>query len=182
MMAAGRIFTVVGPSGVGKDTLMAAAAARRPDLYIVRRVITRAADAGGEPFQPVSEAEFARMKEQGAFALDWQAHGLSYGIPAEIDAALDEGRDVIFNGSRGVLADALRRYPGLRVILMSAQPATLAARLAARGRESAEEVAARLGRAGYAVPEGVDMVEISNDGALEEAVEALLDVLQPESV
>ena len=46
-MTKGQIFAVVGPSGAGKDTLMAAAARARPDLHIVRRVITRPATAGG---------------------------------------------------------------------------------------------------------------------------------------
>ena len=40
-----RLFAVVGPSGAGKDTLMAAAA-HRPGVALVRRVITRPAEAG----------------------------------------------------------------------------------------------------------------------------------------
>jgi ribose 1,5-bisphosphokinase len=181
MTGPGRLFAVVGPSGAGKDTLIAAAAARRPDLAVVRRVITRPADAGGEDFEAVDRAEFRRRKAAGRFALDWQAHGLCYGIPSGIDAVLAAGRDVIFNGSRAVLREAAARYPCLKVLHVTASPAILAERLAGRGRESPGEIAERLERAGYALPDGLDMACIRNDGTVAAAAEALLACLQPES-
>ncbi|MHC0052607.1 phosphonate metabolism protein/1,5-bisphosphokinase (PRPP-forming) PhnN [Actibacterium sp. D379-3] len=179
---AGRLFAVVGPSGAGKDTLMVAARARRPDLHLVRRVITRPSDAGGEDFEGVSEADFAARCAAGGFALWWQAHGLSYGIPAAIDTALAGGQDVLFNGSRGVLADAVRAYPGLTVLHVTAPVPVLAARLAERGRESAEDIARRLDRAGYALPAGLRVRVICNDGDLDTAVQAMLNAVQPERV
>jgi len=118
----------------------------------------------------------------GAFALDWRAHGLCYGIPATIDAVLADGRDVLFNGSRAVLAEAAARYPGLRVLHVTARPETLARRLSGRGRETAEEIALRLARADYALPAGLCVTRVPNDGALDEAVGALLAALQPERV
>ncbi|MFD1807738.1 hypothetical protein ACFSHQ_04955 [Gemmobacter lanyuensis] len=47
-----RIVAVVGPSGAGKDTLMDAACAARPDLRRVRRWITRPAEAGARISTP----------------------------------------------------------------------------------------------------------------------------------
>lgn len=179
---AGRIFAVVGPSGAGKDTLMAAAQAARPDLLLVRRVITRPESAGGEPFEGVTEAEFARRKAAGDFALDWQAHGLRYGIPAEVRRDLEAGRTVLFNGSRAMLAAASAAFPGLTVLHVTAAPEVLAARLAARGRETAEDIARRLARAVEPFPPGLTVTEIRNDGAIGAAVAALLAALQPESV
>ncbi|MBK1634468.1 phosphonate metabolism protein/1,5-bisphosphokinase (PRPP-forming) PhnN [Rhodovulum adriaticum] len=179
---AGRLFAIVGPSGVGKDTLMGLARARRPDLRLVRRVITRDPQAGGEDFEPVTQADFARRLQAGAFALHWQAHGLSYGIPCQIDDWLDEGRDVLFNGSRAVLGRAMARYPGLRVLHVTARPETLARRLARRGRESAQDIAARLARADYALPAGLAVTRIDNDGPLEAAVAAMMAALYPERV
>lgn len=179
---AGRLFAVVGPSGAGKDTLMAAAWSRRPDLVLARRVITRSSDAGGEAFDGVTEAEFLKRRDAGDFALWWQAHGLYYGIPVSVDGALAEGRDVLFNGSRAVLAEAAARYPQMVVLLVTASTDVLAERLAARGRESARDIAERLKRAGFALPEGLDVREIRNDGALEDAVAAMLNLLQPESL
>lgn len=117
----------------------------------------------------------------GGFALHWNAHGLRYGIPAAIDADLEEGRDVIFNGSRAVLPLAHKVYPTLAILHVTATPATLAGRLAARGRESAEEIEKRLARANYDIAPDLPVREIRNDGALEAAVAAFLAALQPES-
>ncbi|MEO1678100.1 MAG: phosphonate metabolism protein/1,5-bisphosphokinase (PRPP-forming) PhnN [Pseudomonadota bacterium] len=174
---AGRIFAVVGPSGAGKDTLMAEAATRHPALYIARRTITRPEEAGGEPFEGVSEAEFARRKAAGDFLLDWQAHGLCYGIGRDVDRAVGEGRDVLFNGSRGVLGRAWEAFPNLSVIHVTASAPVLAARLAARGRESAEDIERRLARAAYEIPNGPAIRVVQNDGDLADAVAAFVAAL-----
>lgn len=178
----GRIFAVVGPSGAGKDTLIEAARLARPDLHIVRRVITRATEAGGEPYDGVTPEEFARRKADGCFVLDWEAHGLSYGIPVSVERAMSEGRDVIFNGSRAMLGPAWEVFPGLTVIHVTASIPVLADRLALRGRESKDEIARRLTRASYEIPYGIGVRVVENNGRLEDAVSAFLDALQPESV
>ncbi len=117
----GQLFAVVGPSGAGKDTLIEAARTARPDLLIVRRVITRPEAMGGEDFQGVTEAEFAKRKARGEFALDWRAHGLRYGLPALQLAERLAGRDVLFNGSRAALEAAAVIFPDLVVIRVTAQ-------------------------------------------------------------
>ncbi len=181
-MTAGRLIAVVGPSGVGKDSLMAALCARRPELHRVRRVITRPEAAGGEDFEGVSPALFAARAAGGDFALHWQAHGLSYGVPADVDDVLDQGRDALVNLSRAVLGRARARFPNLHVLSVTARPAVLAERLSGRGRESAAEIARRLARPAPPVPEGITITGIDNSGALKDAVEAALAALYPERV
>lgn len=176
----GRVFAVVGPSGAGKDTLIAAARAARRDLHVVRRVITRAEEAGGEPYEGVTPDAFAARAAQGDFVLTWAAHGLSYGIPRSAEDAISEGRDVIFNGSRAMLVEAWEVFPNLTVILVTAPIQVLAERLAARGRETTEDIAARLARARYEVPPGIPVRVVENGGRLEDAVAAFLAALQPD--
>lgn len=170
------IFAVVGPSGAGKDTLIAGALRARPDLRLVRRVITRPAEAGGEEFDGVTEAEFAARVARGAFALHWQAHGLCYGIPR--DQVSGPG-DVVFNGSRAALPEAVRVFPALRVILVTAPDAVLAERLAARGRETVADIRARLARASFELPAGIAAARVVNDGTPEAGIAALLAAFQP---
>ncbi len=177
----GRLIAVVGPSGAGKDSILQAAAKARPDLWIARRAITRAEEAGAEPFEGVSDAEFEARRAAGRFALHWRAHGLGYGVPVEIDAARAAGRVVIFNGSRAIIGAARRRYPDLGVILVTAPTDILALRLAARGRESAHDSRARLERAPFDPaalgPHGV----VVNDGPLAKAVAAFMQAIALET-
>ncbi|MCU4653417.1 phosphonate metabolism protein/1,5-bisphosphokinase (PRPP-forming) PhnN [Roseibacterium sp. SDUM158016] len=181
-MSAGRLIAVVGPSGVGKDSLMEALCARRPDLHRVRRVITRDAEAGGEEFEAVSPALFAARAAGGDFALHWQAHGLSYGVPVAVDDVLSLGRDALVNLSRGVLAKAAVRFGSLHVLHVTARPEVLARRLSGRGRESPGEIARRLARPAPDFPPGLQVTEIDNSGALDGAVEAAMAALYPERV
>lgn len=179
-MTRGTLFLVVGPSGAGKDTLIAEAARVRPDLVVPRRAVTRPADAGGEVIESLSEAEFARREAAGGFLLSWRAHGLGYGVPGLAATALAEGRDVLVNVSRSVVAEARRRHPPVRVISVEAAIPVLARRLAARGREDAADIAERLERATAPRP-AAPVTVVLNDGTLETAVAAFLAALQPES-
>jgi ribose 1,5-bisphosphokinase len=146
-MSGGLIY-LMGPSGSGKDSLLNAARARlaERDCVIVRRVITRSAESVGEDAIGVTPAEFDAQEQAGAFALSWRANGLAYGIPRQIDEWLAAGQDVLVNGSRGYLAEARTRYPELLAVLLQVDEAALRQRLQARGRESAEQIEARLVR------------------------------------
>ena len=162
------LILVVGPSGAGKDTLLDGARKALPAVRFVRRVITRPADAGGEDHEAVSVVEFERR----SFALQWRAHGLQYGIPADIGDDLARGAVVVANVSRGAIAEAASKFP-VHVIEITAPPKVLAARLAARGRESAADVAARLVRA-VALPDGVRVTRVMNDGAVSDGIAHLV--------
>jgi phosphonate metabolism protein PhnN/1,5-bisphosphokinase (PRPP-forming) len=170
------IFAVVGPSGAGKDTLIRGALATRPDLRLVRRVITRPTEAGGEDFEGVSAQEFLLRRERGEFALHWEAHGLSYGIPK---VQLDGAGDVLFNGSRAALPLALEAFPHLRVIMVTAPNAILAQRLALRGREDPADIEARLKRASFTLPSQIVAETVINDSTTDVGIARFLAALQP---
>lgn len=171
----GRMLVLVaGPSGAGKDTLLEGARkvlAGDPRVRFARRVITRPAEAGGEDHESVTETEFAARD----FALQWDAHGLRYGIPADIADDLARGVTVVASVSRGVIAAAARRFP-VRVIEVTAPPALLASRLLARGREDAAGVAERLGRS-LPLPDCVPVTNVMNDASVGEGVDRFLHAL-----
>jgi ribose 1,5-bisphosphokinase len=144
----GHLIYVMGPSGAGKDSLLAYARARlgASNLLFAHRYITRAADAGSENHVALSPQEFEWRAARGLFALQWSSHDLHYGVGIEILAWLERGANVVVNGSRGHFAQALQQYPDLAAIVIDAHPEVLAQRLAARGRESAAAIGARLAR------------------------------------
>ncbi|WP_296644579.1 phosphonate metabolism protein/1,5-bisphosphokinase (PRPP-forming) PhnN [Roseinatronobacter sp.] len=164
----GLLVAIVGPSGVGKDTLIDALARARPEYHFAQRIITRAANAGGEAHKAVSHALFEAQLAMGSYAFHWQAHGLRYAIAASIDQHLAAGRVVVFNGSRKTLPDIAHAYPQLLVLMITAPADILAARLAERGRENARDITARLKRADLPPPEGATV--IMNDGTLDAAL------------
>ncbi|MFS8931568.1 phosphonate metabolism protein/1,5-bisphosphokinase (PRPP-forming) PhnN [Cupriavidus taiwanensis] len=168
MNASGTFFFVVGPSGAGKDSLMDGARAALDDNYVfARRVITRPEGAAGEAHEGVSEAEFARRQANGEFLVTWDAHELRYGLPRSLVSELERGRNVVANGSRAVIAQLAARLPRFVVVLVTAPHDVLARRIAARGRESGEEVARRVARTGAALPPEVRCMTVSNDSTLE---------------
>lgn len=176
----GRLIVVVGPSGVGKDSLLAAARGRlsgRDGLMLVRRTITRPETGDAEAHLPMSLAGFEAAEKQGAFAFTWRAHGLAYGLPAALDAHLDAGRPALVNGSRKMLAAMAERFPGLAVVSVTASPEAVAARLAARGRETPEEIAARIARAAE-IPAVAPVVTVDNSGPLTHTVEDFITAIE----
>lgn len=178
----GRLVLVVGPSGVGKDTLIDAARALGLETCAFpRREVTRAAELGGEDYVSVSDEMFDRRQAEGGYALSWRAHGLGYGVPADIEELLAAGRTVIANVSRAVIDEARRRYPNLVVVSVTADPDILRARLQARGRETEADIEARVARAAAFQVEGEDVFELRNDGAREDAVQAFVGLLAPAS-
>lgn len=175
----GRFIAVVGPSGVGKDSIMEALAVSDPCFTLARRVITRPSDAGGEVFEGVNEAEFHRRANTGNFALHWPGHGLHYGIPRSVDEVLAQGNDVLANLSRAVLADAMIRFERFEVINLTATRDVLAVRLARRGRETPDQILARLDRVARSLPAGLCVHTIDNSCTLEQTLQDIRARLYP---
>jgi phosphonate metabolism protein PhnN/1,5-bisphosphokinase (PRPP-forming) len=176
------LVLVVGPSGAGKDTVIAGARgalANDRRFCFSRRTVTRDPD----PFEDhhcVLPGDFARAKRQGAFLLSWSAHGLSYGIPSAVTHDLTLGRVVVCNVSRTVIAAARAQCQNVRVVLVSAPPAILAARLAARGREAA--IGERLDRTVDAFDAGAADLHLENSSTIATAVARFVDYLRQTAV
>ena len=173
------LILIVGPSGAGKDTLLNGVRqgmGEHAGMRFVRRVITRPGDLGEEEHESVTEQMFELREQAGDFALSWRAHGLRYGIPADISFDLARGRVVIANVSRGVLAEAAAKFP-VAVVEITAPHAMRETRLAERGREDAGDVARRLNRE-IELTLPVTRLRVVNDGTKEAGVHRLLAAIR----
>jgi ribose 1,5-bisphosphokinase len=176
----GAFVAVVGPSGAGKDSVMAYARDRLgglPGFAFMARVITRPCDGASEIHDTMDADAFHAAERDGEFALSWRAHGLAYGIRRDLDARIAAGDVAVANLSRTALGAAARRYRRLAVVEVTALPDILAARIAARGREAGDKVAARLARAAEIRFPGLDVTSLDNSGAIEVAGEAFVALL-----
>ena len=177
----GSLVLVVGPSGVGKDTLISGARhALENDkrFTFVRRVVTRPTDVDVEDHDSMDPEAFRQMDEAGRFALSWDAHNLRYALPLSVDTDLTLGKTVVANVSRHVVAEARAKYPACAVILITAEISRRAERLIKRGRESGDQITARLARESAPVPSGIDPIIIDNSGLVAIGVTAFVMALR----
>lgn len=179
----GRLLYVVGPSGAGKDAVLAWVREHLPGgapIVFARRTITR--PPKGEDSRFLGASEFQAELAAGAFAMHWRANGNWYGIGTEVRSWLAQGLTVVVNGSRDYLPRALADFPGLEVIHLTAPAETLRARIARRAREGQEELEQRIARGdALRLPESVRFTEIVNDAAIGDAGRALLGRLLPDT-
>ncbi len=185
-MKPGQLFYLMGASGAGKDSLIdyARRNLKKPEQFrFVRRRVTRPPAPGRRNHDDyLTPAEFKRQQENGEFALSWERHNICYGITAEINTWLKTGIHVVINGSRQNFPIALKTYPDLYAIWISAKPASLRKRLQNRGRESGNEINERMRSAReFSPPQsdtGAKFLVIDNNGPLTSAGERFLEVLQ----
>lgn len=178
MIGPGRLVLVVGPSGAGKDTLLAGARTLSqcyPTISFARRVVTRPS-SNSEDHDSLTEAAFCDALARGAFTIWWQAHGCYYAIPRRIDDEICDGCTVVCNVSRAIVDKLRTTYANTTVVLITAPLETLAKRLSVRARASDETVERRLARNDLFVRFEADHV-IENSGSVDTGVAKLLEII-----
>lgn len=175
----GIFVAVAGPSGAGKDSLIAgakAAFAGDDRVVFARRVITRPVD-DSEPYESATPLAFRLRAEGGGFALWWAANGLSYGLPASLLDEFESGKVIVANVSRDMTPVIRSRFPRVLIVHVTANAQTLAQRLEQRGREPADQRADRLARALLKDQALEADIRIENNGALTDSIAAFVAVL-----
>jgi ribose 1,5-bisphosphokinase len=176
----GTLVLVVGPSGAGKDTLLAIARSHFSGSDRVRfphRLVTRAANRW-EEHDTISMDDFEAGVADGRWPLWWRAHGLGYALPPSLLEDIAAGRTVVVNLSRTAVSAARARFPRVRVAYITAPPHLLAARIAGRGREPGAGVAERASRRAPTERDIVPDLVIDNSGPPERAAAKLIAVIE----
>jgi ribose 1,5-bisphosphokinase len=176
----GVFVAVAGPSGAGKDSLIAGARSHfrsDPRVTFVTRVITRPADAS-EPHEPSTPLAFRLRAARDEFVLWWEANGLSYGLPAQLIEDIAAARIVVANVSRDVTPMVRATFANSLIVHVTASPETLMGRMASRGREGPDDRAARMSRALLKDHALEADVRIENDGPLADGVDRFVALLE----
>ena len=149
--APGALLVIIsGPSGVGKDTIIAAMR-RLPGAAAHHYVVTcttrapRPGEVDGIDYRFLAPEAFERMREEAGFLECAEVHGNWYGTPRDsVRAALAAGRHVVLKIDVQGAATVKREVPdALLIFLMPPSTEELFSRLRARGTESDHELEIR---------------------------------------
>ncbi|AFR48897.1 MULTISPECIES: guanylate kinase [unclassified Gordonia (in: high G+C Gram-positive bacteria)] len=186
----GRLIVLVGPSAVGKSTVVAKVCAAVPDVYFSVSATTRDPRPGevdGRDYHFVSAGEFDRMIAADEL-LEWaEIHGglQRSGTPiAPVLAALEAGKPVLVEvdlvGARNVVA---RLPEAVTVFLAPPSWDELVSRLTGRATETPEAIERRLAtaRTEMAAQDEFDHVIVNSevDRAADQLVSLLVGPEQP---
>ena len=174
----GLLIVISGPSGVGKDLLVARMRAARPGRHYAVTATTRGMRAGeldGVDYHFVGKSRFEDMIGKGEL-LEWAlVYGNYYGVPrAQVEEALAGGRDVVVKidvqGAatiRGIAPD------GVFVFLAPPSREELRRRLMGRGSDRGDALERRLAAADREMSEAVkfDCVVAHGTNRTDEALE-----------
>jgi len=146
------LIVLSGPSGVGKDAVLARMRKSGCHLHYVITATTRpkrAREKNGVNYHFLSRKEFQQMIDKHQF-LEWaNVYGNYYGVPKdEITSALSKGVDTIVKVDVQGAATIKKILPqAVFIFLMPPSMEELKKRLRRRRSESSEDLALRLERA-----------------------------------
>jgi guanylate kinase len=182
------LIVLSGPSGVGKDAVLARLRERGVPAHFTVTATTRPQrevnPADYQFLRFLSEAEFERLLAEDGLLEHAQVYGYRYGVPkAQVSEALAAGKDVIMRVDVQGAATIKRLVPAA-VLIFLAPPSLeeLEARLRSRGLDDADVIQRRLDAAARELGEQsrFDYVVVNERGQLDKAVDRVLEIMATE--
>ena len=181
------LVVLSGPSGVGKDAVLARMREGAVPYHFTVTATTRAQRPGerdGVDYIFLTPPQFDQMVEQDGF-LEWaHVYGNRYGVPKEqVRKALDQGKDVLLKADVQGAATMKRLAPeAVFIFLVAPSLEELDRRLQDRKTESTTDVNLRLrtARAEMGHQPMFDYVVVNRDNALDDAVAEIEAIIAKE--
>lgn len=165
-----KIILIVGPSGVGKDTLIKNIK-DNIDANFVKRYITRV-PSKDELNYFIDKRAFELLKENNFFISTWEAHENRYGISK---SQIKEGLNII-SISRGAIKDFENFYSDITTIEVTLPKNILYERLKNRGREDEKAIQKRLNRS-YDEIQSKCLIQFMNNEPIDKSSKKFLELL-----
>ena len=188
--APGALLVIIsGPSGVVKDTIIEALAARprEPDYHYVVTCTTRAPRPGEVPgvsYQFLTPEAFHALRVSGELLEANEVHGNWYGTPRrEVAEALADGHDVILKIDVQGASVVKQRVPeALLVFIVPPSLEALFQRLRSRATETADELEIRQRNAAIELARqgDYDRVVVNETGEIERTAAEIEAIIEQE--
>lgn len=184
-----RLYVLSGPSGAGKDSIIAGLSHRGLEFYRAITAVTRKPRPGevdGTHHYFLTPDEFNLWEAQGKFLETATVYGHRYGTPLrEVTAAMDRGEDVVLRVDVQGAATVRRRMPEsihIYIVVPGLSLETLRQRRGQRGEESPTERTTRdtLLRDELAAIPRFDYLVLNETGAIDRAVDHVIAIMTAE--
>ena len=181
------VLVLSGPSGVGKDTVLAHLRERFPGMHYVVTATTRSPRSGevdGRDHVFLNKAQFQEMLAKDELLEHAEVYGRWYGVPkAQVQQALARGQDVVARVDVQGAASIRRQMPEAVLIFLEAPSLDeLERRLRQRSTEGGQELALRLESARREMEQSAwfDHVVVNTTDDLERPVTRIMEILEIE--
>jgi guanylate kinase len=181
------LVVLSGPSGVGKDTVLAGLEKSGHGFHFVVTVNTRPKrpdEVEGVDYHFISKERFAEMIEQDELLEHAVVYGDYKGIPKQqVRDALASGKDVLMRLDAQGAATVRRLVPEAVLIFITApSEEELVARLRARKTEPPDQLQLRIAESRQEMRRvsEFDYIVFNREGAADEAVDDVLAIIRAE--
>ena len=179
------LVVISGPSGVGKDAVIAKLRETHPEIFFAVTATTRPIRAGeieGRDYFFITPSRFAQLLALGEFLEHAEVYGSQYGVPKDpLRNALAEGHDAIVKVDVQGAMTIQTLAPGAFLVFLAAPSLEeLERRLTSRKTDSPGQLAIRIQTARDEMEQSksFDAVIINETGALIQTVEAIVEAIQ----
>jgi len=181
----GKLFVISGPSGVGKSTVVKGVMDHNANLHFSVSATTRPQRPGevdGKNYFFVTREAFLHMIEEHALLEHAEYVGNFYGTPeAPIDAALQEGKDILLDVEpQGALNVKRRRPDAVLIFMLAPSFQEIEKRLVGRGDTAPDLVKSRLERARWEYTQASQYDYLVVNDNVDNAVNEILSIMTAE--